>query len=78
MKGVKKMLKSNLSRSIYRGIPYFDDAKVVIFCKKLFAQELRESAFIDRTTVTKNYMFKDFHTLYIAEIDRVIVNRSDL
>ncbi len=68
---VNKMSKSSLERNIYRGTPYFSDAETVFFCKKLFSEEIKETSFIDKTLIFKHYLFKDFHSFYIAEITKV-------
>lgn len=68
-----KMKKSNLKRGTYKGTPFFTDANIIVFCKKLFAQEFKESEFLDREILNKFYVFKDYHTIYIAEIEKVLV-----
>ncbi len=69
---VNKMKKSNLKVSVYRGTPFYEQSNTVIFCKKLYTQEFKESSFIDTSLIAKNYLFKDFHSIYIAEIIRTI------
>lgn len=55
------------------GTPYFDEARLVIRCKKLFVQDLKPESFIDTTLIEKVYSEKDFHTMYVAEITDVLV-----
>ncbi len=62
-----KIKKSNLTLSYNDNIPYFEEAKTVIFCKKLYAQEYKSECFIDKEIIEKWYN-DDYHTLYIAEI----------
>lgn len=52
--------------------PYFEEAKTVLICKKLFAQPYEEASILD-ASVFKEYPLKDYHTLYIAEIEKVLV-----
>ncbi|NDW18805.1 flavin reductase family protein [Dysgonomonas sp. 216] len=52
--------------------PYFKDAETVIFAKKLFAQPLNESSFLDTDIIDRWYPEKDFHTLYIAEVTKIL------
>ncbi len=52
--------------------PYFEEAKLVLFCKKLFAMPYAESAFLNEELRKANYPLKDYHTLYIAEIEKVL------
>lgn len=68
-----KITTSNLTVTEELDTPYFEEAKIVLICKKLFAQPLEENSFLDPTTIEKWYPNKDFHTLYIAEIEKVLV-----
>lgn len=54
------------------GVPYFKDSKNVFICKKLFAQELSESSFLEEGLTEKNYPSKDFHTMYVIEIEKLL------
>lgn len=70
-RNTNKMQKSGLPVEIYKGVPYFSNAQEILFCKKIFVEEFREASFYDKNILSKNYAFKEFHTLYIAEIERV-------
>lgn len=67
-----KITKAGLTTICEDNIPYFEEAKLVLFCKKLFASEFKENNFIDKEIMNKNYPNKDFHTLYIGEITKVL------
>lgn len=53
-------------------IPYFNEAETVIFANKLYAQPMGEEFFINKSPIDKWYPQKDFHVLYIAEIDKIL------
>lgn len=55
------------------GTPYFQEANITLFCKKLYAQELRPDCFVEEGLDEKNYPQKDYHTMYVVEIDRIFV-----
>lgn len=55
------------------GIPYFEEAKLVLVCKKAYSQFLTEESFEDKTNVSKWYEQKDFHKMYISEIKEVMI-----
>lgn len=55
--------------------PYFEEAKEVMICRKLFAQELDPECFIDTTLDQKNYPNKDYHILYVGEIEKVLIKQ---
>lgn len=46
----------------------FEQARMVIECKKLYADYLKEDNFIISEIALKNYPSKDFHKFYIGEI----------
>ena len=53
------------------GDVYFEEARLVIECRKLYAQDLDPSAFLAQTLVDI-YPEKDYHRLYIGEIAKVL------
>lgn len=68
-----KISKSGLTLLQAGQTPYFKEANTVIFCKNLFRQELKEKNFLDKNLVNLWYSKGDFHTLYIAEIEKVLI-----
>ena len=48
-----KMSKTTLTLNHYKNIPYFEEAEIIITCKKLFAQELNKDSFIDTDLIEK-------------------------
>lgn len=50
------------------GVPYFEEARIVLVCKKMYAQDLNEQSVIDSEAVMKNYGADDWHRMYISEI----------
>lgn len=54
------------------GVPYFEQARLVLVCKKLYAQDMNEQSVIDGDTVLKNYTGDDWHRMYIGEIVGVL------
>jgi flavin reductase (DIM6/NTAB) family NADH-FMN oxidoreductase RutF len=50
------------------GIPYVDQADVVLVCKVLSATELTPEQFVQEEIKSDWYQDEDYHTLYIAEI----------
>ncbi|MDO4321735.1 MAG: flavin reductase [Lachnospiraceae bacterium] len=54
--------------------PYFEESKLVLICEKLFAQPYTPDAFLDKEIIEKWYPDEDFHTMYICEIKKVLVN----
>ena len=55
------------------GVPALAEARLVLQCRKMYADRLREESFLDRELVGKWYEAGDFHRVYIAEIERAYV-----
>lgn len=51
---------------------YCAEAETVYICRKLYAAPLQEESFIDRELVEFNYPNRDFHTLYIGEVVKIL------
>lgn len=56
---------------------YFAEAKLVLICKKLYAQELTESGFFYPETIEQSYPLRDYHTMYIGKIEKVLVRDNE-
>ncbi len=68
-----KISKSGL-KVVYEGsTSYFEESDLVLICRKLYSQELDPKGFIDGKLDGENYSKKDYHTLYISEILKVLV-----
>ena len=58
------------------GAIYFEEARLVIECKKLYAQDLQESGFVDPAIVDRNYPTRDFHRMYVGEVVQMLVREG--
>lgn len=67
-----KIAKSGLTVEKCENTPYFAEGKLVLICRKMFAQEIKAESFIDKEALEKWYTNNDFHTLYVAEIVKVL------
>ena len=59
------------------GTPYFAESKLVFICKKLYAQDMAAEFFTQegKDFPQKFYGDNDWHTMYIAEIEKVLVRK---
>lgn len=56
----------------FDGEPAFEEARLVLVCKKLYAQSIDPACFEPGNTCNEeNYASKDYHTMYIGEIQQV-------
>lgn len=68
-----KIAKTGLTVERADGASYFGEADTVFLCRKLYAQPYREECFLDQAIVGEMYPKKDFHTLYVGEVIRILV-----
>lgn len=55
------------------GAPYFEQAQLVLLCRKLYADDLKTENFLDRAILQKDYPSGDLHRQYIGEVVRVLM-----
>lgn len=67
-----KIEKSGLMVAKEDGVPYFADASTVFICRKLYAGDIKEECFIDKASCEKWYPEKDYHTMYVVEIEKAM------
>ena len=47
--------------------------RLIMICKKLYAQDMTRESFIDEKKKKKHYPEEDYHTIYIAEIEKILL-----
>lgn len=67
-----KIGKTGLTVARTDDTPYFAESRYVVVCRKLFAQPYDPKCFIDPSLADKWYPTRDFHTLYISEVIRIL------
>lgn len=72
-----KIEKSGLTVQYEKDTPFFEEANMVIFCRKLYRQEMNPASFIQDGLDEKYYPGKDYHTLYIAEVEKILLGEQD-
>ena len=50
----------------------FEQARIVIVSRKLYAQDLDPAKFVD-PSLESFYPLKDYHRLYVGEIEKVLL-----
>lgn len=51
--------------------PYYDEAQLVLICRKLYYQDMNAANFLD-DGIEANYNGADYHRIYIGEIVKVL------
>ena len=72
-----KIAKTGLTPVYADNSVYFQEAKLVLVCKKLYASELQESGFLYQDTIDESYSQRDFHTMYVGKIEKVLVRDDE-
>lgn len=72
-----KISKSNLTLTNYEGVPVFEEARLTLICRKLYAQEMKEECFIEEDIIERWYPEKDYHIMYVVEIEKILENEVD-
>ena len=54
------------------GAPYFEQAELVLVCKKLYWQDMDPTHFLDGQIDGTHYPKKDYHRIYVGEIVEVL------
>ena len=53
-------------------IPYFDEANVVLLCRKMACVPIEKEHFLDLDIDTSWYKDQDYHTMYVVEITQIL------
>ncbi len=72
---VDKIKETGLSPVFDDDITYFEQASIVLKCKKLYKQTMTAESFIDKTIIDKCYADDDWHEVFVAEIEEVLVRK---
>lgn len=67
-----KIAKAGLTLTHDGETPYFEEADIVLLCKKLYAQKYDPACFIEDGIDARWYSEKDYHTMYIVEITKIL------
>lgn len=62
-----------LTPAFGEGYTYYQEAKLVLVCRKLYRAPILAEAILDRDIPENYYPEKDYHDMYIGEIVKVLV-----
>ena len=69
-----KIENAGLTVKHENGTPYFEQANLVLICKKMCSTNLSADSFIQKELCEKYFPNGDFHTVYISEIVKVLTD----
>lgn len=70
---VDKVKECNLTPVFDEKAPYFNEAQIVLVCKKAAKSRFNPDEFLDGEIDEKWYPQNDYHFIYYAEIEKVLV-----
>lgn len=70
-----KIKECGLTPVELEGTIAFEEAQILFVCRKLYADTLKPECFLDGETERKIYPEKDYHTMYVAEIEKVFIRK---
>ncbi|MBQ1474472.1 MAG: flavin reductase [Ruminococcus sp.] len=69
---VDKVKETGLTPAFTKeNVPYFEEARLVLVCRKMYAQDLNAKSVID-ADVFRCYGEDDYHRMYVSEIVKVL------
>ena len=72
-KGIDKITEAGLTPYFVDGTAGSQEADLIMVCKKMYHDTIKPECFDEAEHDTKWYPQKDYHTMYIAEIQKVLV-----
>lgn len=70
---VDKVKENNLT-PVFDKAPYFEEAKLVLVCRKVAKGNFAPEQMIDKTIIDKQYPANDYHYIYYGAIEKVLIN----
>ena len=67
-----KFAATGLTPAVQDGVPYIGEARLVLLCRKLYADNLRSEGFV-LPSLLDNYKDGDFHRMYVVEIEEAFL-----
>ena len=68
-----KPLEAGITPLFTDGSVTFEEANLVLVCRKLYSQPMTEESFVDKGVLEADYPARDLHTIYIGEIVKAYI-----
>ncbi len=66
-----KVKNAGLTPVFVDGTVGYEEAELIFVCRKMYASPIVEEGFVDQNVMNSVYPKKDFHTMYIGEVEHV-------
>ena len=54
-------------------LAYFEESRLVVCAKKIYVSEFKEENFLDTSLIDSKYPLRDYHKVYVCEIEKVLI-----
>lgn len=71
-----KIENANLHIAYQDDTPFFKECSMTFLCRKLYNQEFGEQFLLDSSIDSICYPEKDYHTMYIVEIEKILLKEE--
>ncbi len=71
-----KIKECNLTPVFDENAPYFNEAKLVLICRKVAKGKFESGQFIDKTIIGSQYPTEDFHFIYYGAVEKVLIKEK--
>ncbi|MCG6551977.1 MAG: flavin reductase family protein [Candidatus Magnetominusculus sp. LBB02] len=71
-----KMAETGLTPVEDVGTVYYNEARLVFVCKKIYHHDIDPARFLD-TEIESNYPLKDYHRMYLGEVIKCLIKQGD-
>lgn len=71
-----KIALAGLSAGVAGGVPVIKESEMIIACRRLYTDFIKEENFAEKDLIDKNYPARDFHKMYICEIEKIYVKNQ--
>ena len=68
-----KAKETGLTPAFDENAPYFNEAKIVLVCRKVAKGNFAPEQIIDKSIIDKQYPANDYHFIYYGAIEKVLV-----
>lgn len=73
---VDKVAQAGITPAFDENAPYFEEAKLVLVCKKMAKSKFEPANLCDDSIVDKWYPLNDYHNIYYGAIEKVLIKED--
>ena len=67
-----KIVEAGLHPVLFGDAVGFEEAKTVVVGRKIYVDDMKENGFLEKSIIGRYYPTKDFHRIYVCEIEKIL------